>query len=120
MQYYTGFTLLESLLAMAIFSIVGIGLMVIISEQLIQVKKIENKMVASWVAENVLVDIKLTKKQQNENWLNGSDFIINKLWHWQSREIKMENIIMIIVEVRSQENSKDPDFILEGYRTINE
>lgn len=120
MQYYTGFTLLESLLSMAIFSIVGIGLMVVISEQLVQVKKLEDKVVASWVAENVLVDIKLTKKSQSENWQKGSDFIINKSWFWQSREIKMKSIGIIIVEVRNQESSKDPDFLLEGYRIINE
>lgn len=120
MQYSTGFTLLESLLAMAIFSIVGIGLMIVTSEQLIQVKRLENKMVASWVADNILVDIKLTKETQSENWKNGSYFIINNLWYWRSKEIKMENISLIIIEVRSQENSENPDFILEGYRTINE
>ncbi|HEN3643939.1 TPA: type II secretion system minor pseudopilin GspI, partial [Yersinia enterocolitica] len=51
MQSYNGFTLLESLLSMAIFSVVGISLMLATSEQLIQVNKLENKIVASWVAE---------------------------------------------------------------------
>ncbi|AJI81784.1 general secretion pathway protein I [Yersinia enterocolitica subsp. enterocolitica WA-314] len=94
--------------------------MLVISEQLIQVKKLENKIVASWVAENILVDIKLTKNYQSESWQKGSDFIINKLWYWQSKEIKMNTISVIAIEVRSQENSKVPDFILEGYRIINE
>ncbi|EPJ1397876.1 type II secretion system protein [Yersinia enterocolitica] len=71
---------------MAIFSVVGISLMLVISEQLIQVKKLENKVVASLVAENILVDIKLTKNDKSENWLKGSDFIINNLWYWQSRK----------------------------------
>lgn len=62
--------------------------MLVISEQLIQVKKLENKVVASLVAENILVDIKLTKNDKSENWLKGSDFIINNLWYWQSKEIK--------------------------------
>ncbi|HHH1702814.1 TPA: type II secretion system minor pseudopilin GspI, partial [Yersinia enterocolitica] len=117
---YNGFTLLESLLSMAIFSVVGISLMLVISEQLIQVKKLENKVVASLVAENILVDIKLTKNDKSENWLKGSDFIINNLWYWQSKEIKMKTISVITIEVRSQENSKVPDFTLEGYRVINE
>ncbi|WP_229651624.1 type II secretion system protein [Yersinia enterocolitica] len=105
---------------MAIFSVVGISLMLVISEQLIQVKKLENKVVASLVAENILVDIKLTKNDKSENWLKGSDFIINNLWYWQSKEIKMRTISVITIEVRSQENSKVPDFTLEGYRVINE
>ncbi|HGI5920425.1 TPA: type II secretion system protein GspI, partial [Yersinia enterocolitica] len=54
------------------------------------------------------------------NWQNGSDFIINKLWYWRSKEIKNKTISVITIEVRSQENSKVPDFILEGYRIINE
>ncbi len=69
MSSYNGFTLLESLLSMAIFSVVGISLMLVIREQLIQVKKLENKVVASLVAENILVDIKLTKNDKSENWL---------------------------------------------------
>ncbi|HDL8396320.1 TPA: type II secretion system minor pseudopilin GspI, partial [Yersinia enterocolitica] len=100
MPSYNGFTLLESLLSMAIFSVVGISLMLVISEQLIQVKKLENKIVASWVAENILVDIKLTKNYQSESWQKGSDFIINKLWYWQSKEIKMNTISVITIEVR--------------------
>nr|CBX73642.1 hypothetical protein YEW_CV11540 [Yersinia enterocolitica W22703] len=88
---------------MAIFSVVGISLMLVISEQLIQVKKLENKVVASLVAENILVDIKLTKNDKSENWLKGSDFIINNLWYWQSKEIKMRTISVITIEVRSQE-----------------
>ncbi|HDL8544717.1 TPA: type II secretion system protein GspI [Yersinia enterocolitica] len=94
--------------------------MLVISEQLIQVKKLENKVVASLVAENILVDIKLTKNDKSENWLKGSDFIINNLWYWQSKEIKMKTISVITIEVRSQENSKVPDSTLEGYRVINE
>ncbi|HEN3619158.1 TPA: type II secretion system minor pseudopilin GspI [Yersinia enterocolitica] len=120
MPSYNGFTLLESLLSMAIFSVVGISLMLATSEQLIQANKLENKIVASWVAENVLVDIKLKKNDKSENWQNGSDFIINKLWYWRSKEIKNKTISVITIEVRSQENSKVPDFILEGYRIINE
>ncbi|MGN1832651.1 type II secretion system minor pseudopilin GspI [Yersinia enterocolitica] len=120
MSSYNGFTLLESLLSMAIFSVVGISLMLVISEQLIQVKKLENKVVASLVAENILVDIKLTKNDKSENWLKGSESIINNLWYLQSKEIKMKTISVITIEVRSQENSKVPDFTLEGYRVINE
>ncbi|WP_145562865.1 type II secretion system minor pseudopilin GspI [Yersinia canariae] len=120
MRYYTGFTLLESILAMAIFSIVGIGIMAIMSEQLIRVKKLENKIMASWVADNVLVEINLTKVEQTENWLQGSDFISNKIWYWQSREKIIKSIGIITVEVHSHENSNAPEFILEGYRVIDE
>ncbi|MDR5018408.1 type II secretion system minor pseudopilin GspI [Yersinia rochesterensis] len=120
MRYYSGFTLLESMLSMAIFSVVGIGIMAIISEQLLWVKTLENRVSASWVAENTLAEIKLKRIEQTESWIKGSDFVVNKLWYWQSREIINETIGIVTAEVRSQENSKVPIFILEGYRVINE
>ncbi|AYD45052.1 type II secretion system protein GspI [Yersinia rochesterensis] len=120
MRYCSGFTLLESILSMAIFSVVGIGIMAIISEQLLWVKTLEDRVSASWVAENALAEIKLKRIEQTESWIKGSDFIVNKLWYWQSREIINETIGIVTVEVRSQENSKVPIFILEGYRVINE
>ncbi|WP_147658612.1 type II secretion system minor pseudopilin GspI [Yersinia kristensenii] len=120
MRYCSGFTLLESILSMAIFSVVGIGIMAIISEQLLWVKTLEDRVSASWIAENVLAEIKLERIEQTEDWIKGSNFIVNKLWHWQSREIISETIGVLTVEVRSQDISKDPIFILEGYRVINE
>ncbi|CNH61988.1 general secretion pathway protein I [Yersinia thracica] len=120
LRYCSGFTLLESILSMAIFSVVGIGIMAIISEQLLWVKTLEDRVSASWVAENVLAEIELERIDQTEDWIKGNDFIFNKLWYWQSREVIIEKIGIVAVEVRSQEKSKVPIFILEGYRAISE
>ncbi|AHM72330.2 type II secretion system minor pseudopilin GspI [Yersinia hibernica] len=120
MRYCTGFTLLESILSLAIFSIVGIGIMVVMSEQLIRVKTLEDKIMASWVADNIIAEINLAKIAQTENWLRGHDIMGNKVWYWQSREIKTQSIGIITVEVRSQEGSRTPDYILQGYRALDE
>ncbi|WP_235801382.1 type II secretion system minor pseudopilin GspI [Yersinia pekkanenii] len=122
MRNYMGFSLLEVMVSLAIFSIVGIGIMKVINEKLIWSKVLENKIVSSWVADNVLAEMKLVKIKQTDNWLKGQEIMMNKVWYWQYKEIKLqnENVNKIIVEVRSQESNTTPDFMLEGYRAINE
>jgi general secretion pathway protein I len=122
LRKYEGFTLLEVMVSLAIFAISGIGMMKVISEQLIWIKTLENRLISSWIADNILSEIKMIDIEQTDDWLKGNEFMVNKLWYWQSKEIKIQNekIKMIIVEVRSKENNISPDFVLEGYRVINE
>lgn len=115
-----GFILLEVMIAMAIFSIAGVSMVKIVGEQLIRIKMLEDRITAYWVADNVLAEINIKKIKQTENWVEGSELMMNKLWYWQSREIKYERINVVTVEVRSQAYNEDPDFILEGYQYINE
>lgn len=116
----TGFILLEVMIAMAIFSIAGVSMVKIVGEQLIRIKMLEDRITAYWVADNILAEINIEKIKQAENWVEGSELMMNKLWYWQSREIKYERVNVVTVEVRSQVYNEDPDFILEGYRYINE
>ncbi|CND57435.1 general secretion pathway protein I [Yersinia frederiksenii] len=116
----TGFILLEVMIAMAIFSIAGVSMVKIVGEQLIRIKMLEDRITAYWVADNILAEINIEKIKQAENWVEGSELMMNKLWYWQSREIKYERVNVVTVEVRSQVYNEDPDFILEGYQYINE
>lgn len=115
-----GFILLEVMIAMAIFSIAGVSMVKIVGEQLIRIQMLEDRVTAYWVADNILAEINIKKIKQTENWMEGSELMMNKLWYWQSREIKYERINVVTVEVRSQVYNEDPDFILEGYQYINE
>ncbi|AJJ09204.1 type II secretion system protein I [Yersinia rohdei] len=119
---YSGFSLLEVMVAMAIFTIVGINMVKIISTQLMWSKSLEDKIMASWVADNILAEIKMARIEQTENWEKGRELMMNKLWYWQSRKIKTESEVMnvITVEVSSQVNSQEPEFILDGYQLIYE
>ncbi|CNK87020.1 general secretion pathway protein I [Yersinia frederiksenii] len=121
-RYCVGFTLLEVMVSMAIFATLGISMMKIMSGQLLWVKSLEDKMVASWVADNILAEINLMRIEQTENWSTGDELMMNKLWYWQSKEISSGNgaSSIVTVEIRSQTNSNEPDFIIEGYRSTNE
>lgn len=121
-RYCVGFTLLEVMVSMAIFATLGISMMKIMSGQLLWVKSLEDKMVASWVADNILAEINLMRIEQTENWSTGDELMMNKLWYWQSKKISSGNGVssIVTVEIRSQTNSNEPDFIIEGYRSTNE
>ena len=122
MLHYTGFTLLEVMVSLAIFAIAGVSIMKNISSQLIWTRSLQNKMASAWVAENVLAELKITGAIQTENWLKGSDFMFDQFWYWQVKEIdhQSKGIREVIVEIRSQENNEHPDYVLERYRIINE
>ncbi|WP_155412633.1 type II secretion system minor pseudopilin GspI [Yersinia intermedia] len=122
MRHYTGFTLLEVMVSLAIFAIAGVSIMKNISSQLIWTRSLQDKMASAWVAENVLAELKITGVMQTENWLKGSDFMFDQFWYWQVKEIyhQSKGIRDVIVEIRSQENNEHPDYVLERYRTINE
>ncbi|MDN0121549.1 type II secretion system minor pseudopilin GspI [Yersinia frederiksenii] len=117
---FAGFTLLEVMLSMAIFAIAGISMVKIIGEQLIRSKVLEDKIIASWVADNILTEINIKRIEQAEQWVKGSELMMNKLWYWQSKETKIGEVSIVTVEVRGQVYSKNPDIILERYRYINE
>ncbi|WP_330162901.1 type II secretion system minor pseudopilin GspI [Yersinia intermedia] len=122
LRHYTGFTLLEVMVSLAIFAIAGVSIMKNISSQLIWTRSLQDKMASAWVAENVLAELKITGVMQTENWLKGSDFMFDQFWYWQVKEIyhQSKGIRDVIVEIRSQENNEHPDYVLERYRTINE
>ncbi|NIK99578.1 type II secretion system minor pseudopilin GspI [Yersinia aleksiciae] len=110
------------MVSLAIFALVGIGIMNIISAQVRMVDNLENRVISSWVAENIMSEIKIMNIEVMENWSSGEEFMMGKSWHWQSKEVKLQDddIVTIIVEIRSLEDNITPDFVLKGYHFINE
>ncbi|AJJ61111.1 general secretion pathway protein I [Yersinia pseudotuberculosis] len=96
--------------------------MKIISERLRWINILEQRMISSWVAENVLTEIKILKIEQTNEWLMGQESMAGRIWHWQSRSIKLQDDRMdiIFVEVRNNKESEHPDFLLEGYKITND
>lgn len=86
--------------------------MKIISERLRWINILEQRMISSWVAENVLTEIKILKIEQTNEWLMGQESMAGQLWYWQSRSIKLQDDRMeiIAVEVRNNKESEHPDF----------
>ena len=103
-----GFTLIEVLLATAVFSIAGIALLSAASNSTRNMAHLENKMFANWVASNQLVASHLVEKWPPKNNLSGDVELAGRKWFWQQKVLKTTDKDMraIVMEVRLQEDDE--------------
>lgn len=103
-----GFTLIEVMLAMAVFAIAGIALLSAASNNARNIGYLESKMFANWVASNQLVAASLEEKWPPKNNLKGEVELAGRAWFWQQKVIKTTDKDMraIVMEVRLNENDE--------------
>lgn len=103
-----GFTLIEVMLAMAVFAIAGIALLSAASNNARHIGHLEDKMLASWVASNQLVSVNLIDKWPPKNNLKGDVELAGREWFWQQKVLKTNdtNMRAIVMEVRLKEDDK--------------
>lgn len=97
-----GFTLIEVMLAMAVFSIAGIALLSAATNNARNIGYLEDKMLANWVAANQLVATHLAKKWPPKNNLKGEVKLASRTWFWQQKVLPTTDKGMraIIMEIR--------------------
>jgi general secretion pathway protein I len=105
-----GFTLIEVMLAMAVFAIAGVALIGVADNNARNVAYLEQKMFANWVASNQLVNAHLNTVWPPKNNLNGDVEMGGRKWFWLQRVIKTTNKEMrsVVVEVRLDEDDEFP------------
>jgi len=103
-----GFTLIEVMLALAVFSIAGIALLSTASNNARNMGHLESKMFANWIASNQLVASSLEKKWPPKNNLNGEVELAGRAWFWKQKVIKTtdKNMRAIVMEVRLHEDDE--------------
>ena len=101
-----GFTLLEVMLAMAVFSIAGIAILGTAETNARNLGYLESKIVANWVASNQLVEATLDTSWPPKNNQKGKVELAGLEWFWQQKVIKTTDSDMraIVIEVRLEEN----------------
>lgn len=106
-----GFTLIEVMVAMAIFAVAGTALLSSATSNLRALGKLEENTIASWVASNQLVEATLNKKWPPDNDQQGQVKIAGRDWFWRQKVVKTtdKNMRAIVVEVRTSE--KQPSAI---------
>jgi general secretion pathway protein I len=106
--FLLGFTLIEVMLAMAIFSIAGIALLSAADSNFKNLSHLENKVLANWVASNQLVAVTLDPKWPPKNNKKGKVEMAGQEWFWLQKVIKTENNNMrsVVVEIRNKEDQK--------------
>ena len=112
-----GFTLIEVMLALAVFSIAGIALLSTASNNARNIGYLESKMFANWVASNQLVAASLEKKWPPKNNLKGEVELAGRAWFWQQKVSKTTDKDMraIMMEVRLSEEDELPISSLTTY-----
>jgi general secretion pathway protein I len=107
-RFSLGFTLIEVMLAMAIFSIAGIALLSASDNNIRNLSHLENKILANWVASNQLVAVTLDPTWPPKNNKKGTVEVAGQEWFWLQKVIKTENKNMrsVVIEIRNKEDEK--------------
>lgn len=77
-----GLTLLEVMVALAIFAVTGSAILKAVGENLNVVGQIESITMANWVANNQLVRVKLEQPWPIPNNRRGSVEMAQRTWYW--------------------------------------
>ncbi|TRX75705.1 type II secretion system minor pseudopilin GspI [Pseudomonas mangiferae] len=85
MKAARGFTLLEVLVALAIFAIVAASVLTAASSSLKNASRLEDKTLAMWIADNHLTEMQLADPQPADGRANGDLEFAGRRWQWQSQ-----------------------------------
>ncbi|MEW6998826.1 type II secretion system minor pseudopilin GspI [Colwelliaceae bacterium BS250] len=112
----TGFTLLEVMIALAVFALAGTALLKVAGSSLMGIGHLERVTLAEWIASNQLVEVNLEQKWPPTK-RNGMVEMAGREWYWQQIVIATEdkNMRAITVEVREDEKDKSPLISLITY-----
>ncbi len=102
-----GFTLLEVMLALAIFALAGLAIIKTVNASLYGSDHLEKISIGQWVAANQLVEANLETKwpPQKED---GRVDMANREWFYKKivKETEDKNMRAIVIEVRENEKDK--------------
>jgi len=107
---YKGFTLIEVMLAMAVFAIAAVALLGGADNNFRNLSHLETKVMAGWVASNQLVNTKLASNWPPKNKKKGKVELAGREWFWQQKVVKTtdNNMRSVVMEVRLDEKSEHP------------
>ncbi|MGQ8366510.1 type II secretion system minor pseudopilin GspI [Glaciecola sp. 1036] len=108
----SGFTLLEVLMAVAIFALAGGAIVKAAGEHLRSVNALRNITVATWVANNQLTNTSILNRRQwpAKNNLRGESEMANRKWYWLQTVSKTQDdeLNQVTVTVFEDEQRKQP------------
>ncbi|GIU25701.1 MULTISPECIES: type II secretion system minor pseudopilin GspI [unclassified Shewanella] len=101
----SGMTLLEVIVALAVFSIAAVSITKSLGEQIANMPILEERTMAQWVAHNQMVDARLEPKFPELGRKDGQVELANKDWYWRKEVIKTtdDNFRMIRISISDDE-----------------
>ncbi|WP_414628805.1 type II secretion system minor pseudopilin GspI [Shewanella colwelliana] len=100
-----GMTLLEVIVALAVFAIAAVSITKSLGDQMANMPILEERTLAQWVASNQMVDARLEGKFPDLGKKEGSVDLADKEWFWRKEVIKTtdDNFRMIRISVSDDE-----------------
>ena len=100
MRRARGFTLLEVLIALAIFAVVAASVLSASARSLQTAARLEDKTFASWLADNRLQDLQLADSPPAVGREQGEESYAGRRWLWQTEVQSTSEPDMLRVTVR--------------------
>jgi len=100
-----GMTLLEVIVALAVFSIAAVSITKSLGEQMANMPILEERTMAQWVAHNQMVEARLESKFPDIGRKDGPGLLVSKDWYWRKEVVKStdDNFRMIRVTISADE-----------------
>jgi general secretion pathway protein I len=104
----SGFTLLEMLVALSVFSLAVLALIKLAGENLRTTTLVETRIFAGVVAENQAIDALTSAAPPALGETHGTEEAAERVWRWTRRvsETPEPGILRIDIEVRPEENDQ--------------
>lgn len=103
----TGFTLLEVMLAMAVFAVAGVALLGVADNSYKSISHLEEKMFANWVVSNQLVEASLDPTWPPKDKKKDEVEMAGRTWYWQQNVLKTNDNDMRAVTIEVRRNEDD-------------
>ncbi len=112
-----GFTLLETLVAVAILAVAGVAIVRASAEHINSLIALKEITFSSWVAENRLVELQLEAKWPPKNNKKGKMEMAGREWFWRQEVEKVgdKNMRQITILVLLNEDDKEPAYQLTTF-----
>jgi len=103
-----GMTLLEVIVALAVFAIAAVSITKSIGDQIANLPILEERTYAQWVADNVMVDARLGSKFPDIGKSEGEMELAGRDWFWRKEVVKTadEKFRMLRVSVSTDDRFK--------------
>lgn len=108
MKHVKGMTLLEVMVALAVFAIAAVAVVNSIGAQVANLPILEERTLAQWVADNQMVDARLEQGFPAIGKKDGQTELAGKEWYWRKQVIKTtdEQFRMIQITVSDDQRFK--------------
>jgi general secretion pathway protein I len=119
MSRMRGFTLLEVLIALVVVSLALLALTRTAGGQVSNFEALRERTLASWVAANVLTEIRLSTPMPTPGTRDGRASLANRDWRWQLEVQATDDPDMRRLEVRVYAgDSREPSASLTGFGSL--